>query len=262
MSQDNALTYAQNRTELGQNRCNPRTALAVMSGSPSLAQAKPGHWDELLPGESAKAFQAFMDYAEAGPSRSLRKLLEHYVQTPRAGKAVQPPARSLATLSKWSARYQWRRRALEYDYEQQEIRRVQMREIRLSRQEQLAEQDWRVSQELRRVSNEVLDEAFKFFRSMVTRSPATRDSKGNIIGPERVIQTVAIKTRDALTAAKLASELGRLAAEMPTSNMRFDTDFARMSDSQLLEFLARHLAGAPNRDHSTESAVTQVTTKF
>lgn len=236
MSQNTVPHLDQNRTQLGQNPNTSWTNLVVLPGG---APPQP-HWSQRLPGESSKAYQAFMDYTESGVSRSLRKLLTAYVQTP-ANARVLPPARSLATLSGWSARFQWQRRSMEYDDEQHAMRRAQMRKLRAQRQEQIAERDWEMSQQLWRVCNEVLDEALKFFRATVSKIPAARDHHGNITGPERETQTIAIKTRDALAAAKLASELGRLAMGMPTSNLRFETDFANMSDEQLVEFLSRHL---------------------
>lgn len=248
MSQNFALHHAKSRAERQQNTTETPVASTVSSNPEPPPQS--GRWDDMMPGESSKAYQAFLDYAEAGPGRSLRKLFEVYQQTPATARPL-PPVRSLATMTSWSGRFEWRRRSREYDAEQETLRRAQMGELRARRQEQIAEEDWAMSQKLRKISVEVLGEASKFFNATTSRSPATRDRQGNVIGPERVTQTIAMRTRDVLTAAKLASELGRLATGMPTSNLRSEVDFANMSDSQLLEFLTTHLGGEPEGDEQS-----------
>jgi hypothetical protein len=53
-----------------------------------------------LPKESAKAYQAFVDYVNLGPQRSLRKLVERY----------NKPPTYLRQLAVWSTEYGWQDR--------------------------------------------------------------------------------------------------------------------------------------------------------
>lgn len=259
MSRNLAPHHAQNTAEPEQNTSEipaASTVLPILEPPPH-----PTRWDACLPGEHAKAYQAFLDYAQAGSGRSLRKLFEIYQKTPPDTRPI-PPVRSLTTLFDWSSRFEWQRRSMEYDYEQQALRRAQMRELRIQRQEQIAEEDWAMSQKLRRVSTEVLGEASKFFNATTTRSPATRDRQGNIIGPERITQTISMKTRDVLTTAKLASEMGRLATGMPTSTLKHSQDFNSMTDAQLLEFLSQHLGEETDHDAAAGTSVTNTSGVF
>jgi hypothetical protein len=58
-----------------------------------------------LPKESAKAYQAFVDYVNLGPKRSLEKLQAQYQTRPEGG-----PTRQLSKLKEWSAEYDWQER--------------------------------------------------------------------------------------------------------------------------------------------------------
>jgi hypothetical protein len=61
-----------------------------------------------LPKESAKAYQAFVDYVNLGPTRSLRKLVEFYNR----------PKSYLAQLAVWSDEYNWQERLKQLAAEQ------------------------------------------------------------------------------------------------------------------------------------------------
>lgn len=64
-------------------------------------------------GETKKATQACNDYLRMGSGRSLQKLHQIYTRsTPEL-----PPTRHIETLKVWSGRYDWQKRAGEYDAE-------------------------------------------------------------------------------------------------------------------------------------------------
>lgn len=69
------------------------------------------------PDESAKAYQAFLAYLEAGPDRSLRR-------------TARTLSKSLSLLKRWSARYQWQMRARAHDATQQEVAQEDARRVR------------------------------------------------------------------------------------------------------------------------------------
>lgn len=62
-----------------------------------------------LPGESAKAYAAYLCYRDFGASRSLEKVGQ------RLGKSV-------SLLSRWSTKFEWVARAAEWDQEQEKLR--------------------------------------------------------------------------------------------------------------------------------------------
>jgi prophage DNA circulation protein len=57
---------------------------------------------EQLPNESAKAYAAFVAYAEMGSQRSLEKVCQRY-------------AKSIPVLKRWSAQHHWQERVRQYD---------------------------------------------------------------------------------------------------------------------------------------------------
>lgn len=59
-------------------------------------------WANMLPGESAKAFQAFAIYRDLGPDRSLER-------------TAQALSKSSRVLAEWSGKYDWTARARAFD---------------------------------------------------------------------------------------------------------------------------------------------------
>jgi prophage DNA circulation protein len=57
---------------------------------------------EQLPNESAKAYAAFVAYAEMGSQRSLEKVCQQY-------------AKSIPVLKRWSVQHHWQERVRQYD---------------------------------------------------------------------------------------------------------------------------------------------------
>lgn len=73
--------------------------------------------------ETIKAKQAFEDYYNMGPGRSLAELFRVYRKRPK-GKA---PTQRLATIKTWSSKYNWQERVVDRDAE---IAQVQFEEIK------------------------------------------------------------------------------------------------------------------------------------
>ena len=66
-------------------------------------------------GEWLRAYTAFGDYCQAGATRSLRKLHEHYKGQIRSGSGTNIPTQYLSTLSRWSSKNSWQARVETYD---------------------------------------------------------------------------------------------------------------------------------------------------
>lgn len=72
----------------------------------------PEPW-ERQPGETARAFEAFVVYRDMGASRSLKK----------AGQNLN---KAITTLAEWSSKYDWVKRVAAWDAEQDRIARNEM----------------------------------------------------------------------------------------------------------------------------------------
>lgn len=83
-------------------------------------------------GESRKARQALLDYAQAGAGRGLRKLHARYQAAETA------PTRRLSSLLAWSSRFDWQARVARFDLAQQE----EQQESWARRKAEVREQDW------------------------------------------------------------------------------------------------------------------------
>lgn len=89
------------------------------------------------PGETTKAYQAFLDYLSMSP-RSLKELAARYKQDKIAYQAavkanagsrkkinVRPPPTTVAlTIRNWSSLYQWKERSKAFDNHQADLRRA------------------------------------------------------------------------------------------------------------------------------------------
>ncbi len=62
--------------------------------------------------ETAKAAQAFADYVDLGPDRSIRNLHAEYLKRSQSGTKPLPTQR-LGTLKEWSSRFGWQDRITE-----------------------------------------------------------------------------------------------------------------------------------------------------
>ncbi len=158
-----------------------------------------------LPGETARAFEAFQDFIALGTMRSMRLLAVSYRERIETG-GEKPPTKSEKVIEDWSAKYHWRARLGRL----LEIRAAE-REARMAeRQAQLEEADWRDGQELRQRVVELLAEFPKFRQRTVEEKT---DDNGN----KTVVITLALNASVAQLsqALKAASDLQRHGAAEP-----------------------------------------------
>lgn len=77
-----------------------------------------------VPGEGKRANAALRDYAAMGAARSLRALLERYVQRATSLGATRPPTVLWRTICSWSQRQNWVARVDAYDSDIQQQSRL------------------------------------------------------------------------------------------------------------------------------------------
>lgn len=176
--------------------------------------------------ENERQNAAFRDYCYLGVGRSLYKLEERYQS--RTPEQPKPPTLSVQTLKQWSTGFDWQKRVAIFDdilFEEEEKEWTERRRA-------IREQDFALAQQLRDLARGVLEESPSFFTERTaTVDPGTPaivrivvDQDGKEISretvdpgtPKKTVQTIAIRTKDAIDAATAASRLQRLAAEMDT----------------------------------------------
>lgn len=160
-----------------------------------------------IPGESRKANQALRDYALMGVGRSLRSLLERYLQQSANGV----PTTKFNSLGTWSNRFHWVDRVTRFDELEQEARLAE----REKRRQQLEEADWVTGEKLRQRVGEFLEQLPKFIKtseSVTVEDTIDPVSKQPMKRETRVI-TVGLNTNlgQLANALKAATELQRLA---------------------------------------------------
>jgi hypothetical protein len=140
---------------------------------------------EQLPKESAKAFEAFSVYLKMGSQRSLEAV-------------ARKLAKSTPLLKRWSAKFDWPARVLEYGAHMATVEREAAESLArrkgvdwAARQEEHREEEWRVRGELLAMGREAVER----WRKNAARC-------GSLEGIARLME--------------LASKLGRLSSGMPT----------------------------------------------
>jgi hypothetical protein len=88
---------------------------------------------ERLEGESGAAYAAFCTYRDYGPERNIHKAAEASCSGEAAGNTVVHVAKKYRTWRQWSMRFQWVKRASDYD---QYLDRMKQTEIRKTIEEQ------------------------------------------------------------------------------------------------------------------------------
>lgn len=155
----------------------------------------PSVWQSLarLPGETGRAYAAFVDYVRLGEGRSLRRLLAAYVhgekrvQSEYKASTEKPPTRRFATLAEWSVKHAWQERLAAYQAERARHEQAVWEERRRA----VREADWALGLRLRQLV-------------------------------ERMLTDADLDAEALLKALKLASELQRLAAEMAPPRQTHD----------------------------------------
>jgi hypothetical protein len=174
---------------------------------------------ERAKGESRKANQALRDYALMGSGRSQRKLIEHYKKQAASNPLAKPPTLVYSTLAGWCLNFDWVARVDAWTEIRQEQDEIEWAE----RRRQIRQDDYRLAERLRGLANEILDAAPTFYRRRVKteRGEPTRRvvesgdrEVHHITRVDTQIVTVALDGNLMTKAAKVASELGRLAAEV------------------------------------------------
>jgi len=118
------------------------------------------------PGERHKMYMALVDFINMGPGRRLIDLHHLYTERYRHHRADpaghnKPPTKSYDTLRRWSARYDWGKRAEAYDLEIQALEsaeREEQRQLRAARRAQAWE--------------EYTDDALELAGAMIEKSKA------------------------------------------------------------------------------------------
>jgi len=175
---------------------------------------------ERAQGVSRKSNQALRDYAMMGSGRSQRKLIEHYKGQAASNPLAKPPTLIYGTLAGWCLRNDWVARVDAWTTIQQERDEAEW----VERRRQIRQDDWKLADRLRELVNEILDAAPTFYRrkSKIERGETTT-RKTRISDEETIIEkvrvdkqviTVALDGHLMAKAAKAASALGRLAAEV------------------------------------------------
>lgn len=153
------------------------------------------------PDESAAARFAFHDFCLLGFNRSLQKLLEIYKE--RSNEGAEVPTLAIKTLRHWQTRYDWQRRAGEFDLEVLKQEETNW----LERRRKLQEMNWQVGEQLRSLANEMLAVAPKFIKQKQQLVPGTNGE------PDKLIITLAMKEDVLFKSVQMAADLQQRAVD-------------------------------------------------
>jgi hypothetical protein len=178
------------------------------------------NWSETEPltrakRETRRGNAGLHDYALMGSARSLRKLHLRYKAHLATGE--EPPTRYLTTLKTWSVRYDWQRRVAHWDKLERERVETAWRDRRLI----IREREWEACQSLLTRAEEMLK--FPISRRII-KDEVVAERKGQVIARMVTFEPVRWNQRDIARFQKIASELGRLAAEMVTERAAIEGD--------------------------------------
>ena len=195
------------------------------SDQAAAAASEDGIWTR-RDGETGTAYAAFSTYRDLGPRRSIA---EAYRQ--RTGKESAKQAGGHWT--RWYRDHQWKTRAEAYDAHLDDVKRRAEAQRWRERGEALVEEQFRLAQAMVKKVQQMLQ--FPLVRQMVEQT----DDKGK---PQHVtIEPARWTFNSAARLAKVATELGRLAAGLPTSTTRqtsYDIDVTQLTDEQLQRIAA------------------------
>jgi hypothetical protein len=172
------------------------------------------------PGETLRAYAAFLDYVRLGEGRSLRRLLAQYTHGENRERSeykpgtARPPTRRFATLAEWSAKYGWQERLAAYKAERAQHEQAVWEERRRA----VREADWSLGWQLRELV-------------------------------QRLLAQTELDADALLKALKLASELQRLAAEVPPPKQTHDVHITHPTPISFIR-----VAGASEDDAGSDSS--------
>lgn len=180
---------------------------------------EPESWDQ-RPDESDVAHAAMIDYFRLGPGRSLDKLHRMYTGESagiyQENKSLEPPTRSISTLKKWSMNHEWQDRLGDWEYNEQLLDEAEWRK----RKKETREADYLLATELRQTAMGILRHTSQFVKrteSVQPGTPTVVDEDGKVVTegtPDRVVITIKLKMTQAIQAARAASQIARLAADI------------------------------------------------
>ncbi len=192
-------------------------------------------------GETRKSNIALWDYALMGPGRSLRKLLAQYVKQ----VSIKPPTRKWNTISTWCLRYHWVARVAAWEA----IKTAEDEAEWDERRRDIRKGEWEQAQTLLDRAEQML----KFPLAQVERVEETYpDGKAKAV---TIVNPVRWSQRDIARFMQVASELGRLAAEMEQRRQTLDL---QSGGKPIAEFFENALKRAydstePVSDNGSES---------
>lgn len=174
-------------------------------------------------GESTAANQALRDYCALGPRRSVALLLERYDRI-HADKEQTVPTLSRPTMTGWSVKYAWVKRAEIYDRQEAERMQAELR----ARQMDIVERDWDQANRLRDLAEAILEAAPEFIES------TEKMVGGKIVVTKKLDGNLLIKL------VETGSKLARLSAGMSTDkkSVELTTDIITQLPDDVLELVA------------------------
>lgn len=154
------------------------------------------------PGESTRAYAAFMDYSRLGPRRSARKLIKYYADKGELGMLGEPGVddqkiASKFTVTMWSVKYEWVKRSEAWD----ELQQIKLNAQWERRYQKLREVDWQSGDTLRGLATQMLEIAPQFIKTTRKRYPATDHTPEKEVITQRFDEDFLIKLIE--TASKL-----------------------------------------------------------
>jgi hypothetical protein len=210
---------------------------------------------------------ALRDYALMSHPRSLRRLGKHYQaeneKREKGDKSIAPPPTiSQATLQRWSAKYDWVNRCMQWEM----LLKIEDEEIWKDRRGTVREEDWKHGNALREIAQRIIDATPGFIkrtRKIVDEGkPQIVNLEGEILDPGRpreIVVTVALNISDLVRIEKLAMQMLRMSAEMDQSQTRVIHDWRREAESAGLDptdvfenLVAQLVASKHGGDESTD----------
>ena len=217
------------------------TEPAQHSDQAAAAASEDGIWTR-RDGETAKAYSAFCLYRDMGSGRSLDAAYCLAQGLQKGSKRVS------GYWQRWYHDFEWKTRAEAYDAHLDDVKR------------RAEAQRWRERGEA------LVEEQYQLARAMVKKVqqmlqfPLVKQTVESENGPVTV-EPARWTFNSAARLAKVATELGRLAAGLPTRNehlVHFDIDPTKLSDDQIERILAGEhpaaVVATPDQGHSVQGS--------
>ena len=192
--------------------------------------------DPLKPvaGEPSTSNSALHDYARLGYSRSMAKLHRRYEEMEDT-----PPTTYLATIMDWSKSFDWQDRVKRWEEIEHQRDELLWRE----RRDNIRKLEWDNYDRLQKIAAQILEDMPTFIsrKERVVEEGKARvvDAQGRTMhegSPEKKVIILSYDAATALRLIKMASDLGRRAAEMDQSFMAKlinDIDFSKLTPEQI-----------------------------